>query len=66
VAAAFHLWIEQRKSPEIIRRLNAELEHGRARASAFRKLLGEDVNTLWKEFLADCRSVSPSTPPGPG
>jgi hypothetical protein len=62
VAAAFLLWIEERKSPDIIRRLNAELEHGRARASVFRKLLGEDVNTLWEEFLADSRSVSPSTP----
>jgi len=51
VAAAFLLWLEQNKDPQIIRKLNAALKNGSYRDRLWRQICQASVDQLWADFL---------------
>lgn len=51
VASAFLLWLEQRKDPDIVRKLNAALSTGGYSDRLFAERCGSSLDALWKEFF---------------
>lgn len=53
VAAAFLLWLETRKSKDIVQKLSVALFERRFRMELFERHCGAKLDTLWREFLAE-------------
>jgi Peptidase of plants and bacteria len=52
IAAAFLIWLEEKKHPGLVRKLNVASNDGTYRRELFTELCGADVDVLWKEFVA--------------
>ena len=55
VAAAFFLWLEERKDKDIIRKLNLAMHEGRYSDGLFRQYFGSSLDALWQEFFLQRR-----------
>ncbi|MFT3685537.1 MAG: basic secretory protein-like protein [Phycisphaerales bacterium] len=58
ITAAFLGWLEK-KSPGSAVKLNAKMRAGNNDESIFKEIVGTDVDTLWKQFVADGAPSSP-------
>ncbi len=54
VASAFLLWLETYKDKDIVRKLNIALNQRHYSAMLFQRHCGAPLDTLWREFLAEC------------
>ena len=54
-AAAFLIWIEAKKSRDIVPKLNLACHEGRYSVALFKEYTGQDVDALWKEFAESLR-----------
>jgi len=48
--AGFFLWLETKKNPKILRRINTALREQRYNDGLFETVTGEDLKTLWAEY----------------
>ncbi len=53
VAAGFFLWLETYEAPGIVRRLNTAMRNSEFEISLFKKLTGDDIDTLWKRYATE-------------
>ena len=52
IAAAFLIWLEERKHPGLVQVLNVAAHDGTYRPALCPELCGADLDTLWHEFAA--------------
>ncbi len=50
IAAAFLIWLEEKKHPGLVRELNRASHEGTYRPAIFTERCGADVDVLWSEF----------------
>jgi hypothetical protein len=56
-AAAFLLWLEEKKNKDIVRNLNAASRAGTYTPELFTHYCGSAVDALWKEFMAEVKAA---------
>lgn len=52
-AAAFLVWLEEKRDKDIVRKLNAASRAGAYNAELFTQYCGAAVDSLWKEFAEE-------------
>ena len=50
IAAAFLIWLEEKKHPGLVQALNLAAHDGTYRPALFTELCGADLDALWREF----------------
>lgn len=55
-AAAFLIWLEEKKENQVVRRLNAASENGTYDRRIWQELCGAPLDDLWKEFAGSLRT----------
>jgi hypothetical protein len=56
-AAAFLVWLEEKRDRDIVRKLNAASRTGTYDSALFAQYCGADVDALWKEFANSLRTA---------
>ena len=52
IAAAFLIWLGEKKHPGLVRKLTLASHDGTYRPALFTEICGTDLDTLWREFAA--------------
>ncbi len=60
VTSAFLYWLEVRKDKEIVSTLNRALREERYSPNLFQARCGAPLETLWRQFIAESRGVTPA------
>ena len=64
-AAAFLFWLETKKDPEVVHKLNAALNDGSYTNELFNKYCGASLEDLWKDFINDKHPPNSGTSANP-
>ncbi len=55
ITAAFFMWLEKNKCPDLVPQLNKLMREGRYEETFFQTACGGDLDTLWAEYIADVK-----------